>query len=219
MRTAKILDCTVYFQSFFPKAIPFSTQGFEALALRLLEAFASDGLNPADFTLNKGDELFSYSLKVRLFNDLLFFMLDATHVEISFKNIRRSSDREIVLRCLDNFTQALDHLDIKTAFLNVKAHTALGSTEIRDQYLQGFGRPEAGFTMGGGLLYKTENDFCKLLRLEVDQSYTFSDAVFIDWRASDFVTSQLFAKPDIWEHLFRLAEIFDLHIEIDERPA
>jgi len=219
MRTARILDCTVFFQSIFPKAFPFSAQDFDSLALRLLEAFAPDGLSPADFTLVRGDELFSYSLKVRLFNDLISFTVDATRVEASFKNIRRNGDREIVLRCLTKFTQALDYLNITTCFLGVTAHAALDSPETRDQYLQGFGRPDAGFAMGGGLIYKTENELCKLLRLEVDQSYTFPEAVFIDWRASGFIVSQLFAKSGIWEHLFQLAEIFDLHIEIDERPA
>jgi hypothetical protein len=219
MRTARILECTVDFQSVFPKAYPFSAHGFDALALRLLEAFASEGLNPGDFTLSRGDGLFSYSLKLRLFNDLISFTVDATHVKASFKNIRRNGDREIVLRCLGKFTQALEYLEIKTCLLDVSAHVALDSPEIRDLYLQGFGRPEAGFAMGGGLIYKTENDYCKIVRLEVDQSYTFSEAVFITWRVGELAIPQPFAKSDIWEHLFRLTEIFDLQIATDEPPA
>jgi len=234
MHTVRIWDCFVYFQSFFPKAVPFSAQGFESLSLRLLDSFASDNLGASDISLEKGDELFSYKFKARLFNDLITFTVDSTHVEASFKNIRRSGDREIVLRCIDRLIVVLEHLETKVGWLNVSLHAGMESEEIRNDYLKGFGRPEAGFAMGGGLIYKTESEYGKFIRLEVDQSYTYPQAVFIEWRVSELSIPRMFAKTgvipgleipgldaksDVWDDLFHLAEIFDLKIATDEQPA
>ena len=52
--------------------MPFSNHEFDILGLRFLEAFAKYNLRPTDITLEKGDELFSYSFKVSAVQQPLF---------------------------------------------------------------------------------------------------------------------------------------------------
>ena len=215
MLTLRIRDCSIFFQSFFAKPVPFSTQRFEELSLQLLEAFASYNLRPSDISLDRGDGLFSYTLKVSLFSNLVSFMVDASHLEASFRNTNRESDREIVTICLKNILSVLGHLGIEIGSLNVVAHVACESEQLRNDYLKGFGRP--GFTMGGALGYKTDTDYCKSVRLEVDQSYLFPDSLFINWQVSDLTNSYLLSEPHVWRKLFQIAEGFDLNVASDEQ--
>ena len=210
LETLKIRDCSFSFRAFFDH--PRSLESIRAteMAEMFLDAFREYNLSATDVVLEKGDGLFGYSFRAQLFNRLISINVGALAVEGSFSRLLQAVDRRLAAECIKKLTTIFREVLSQYCFFEVALHADFDSAKKREDFLSL--NADGGLELGGILAYK-KLDNEQLIRVEIDQSYTFENGVFIDFRTMAMRLDALLSSDPIWRTFFQLIEGFDLRLD------
>ncbi len=210
LETLKIRECTFSFRGFFDRPRSLESIRTNQIADAFLDTFREYNLSAADILLEKGDSLFGYSLKAHLFNRLLFINVGAIAVEGTFNRLLGAADRRLAAECIKKLAEVFREGLSQYCFFEAALHADFDSAKKRGDFFSL--NADGGLELGGILAYK-KLDNQQLIRVEIDQSFTFENGVFIDFRTMGMRLDALLSSDPIWGRFFQLIEGFDLRLD------
>lgn len=175
----------------------------------ILQQFAVD---PSAISLDRGDGLFQYALRAALFNRLMSITVSAQTLEANFTSVISAADRAVAFAYLKKLVAVFGEDLGPTCFVEIGVHAAFSSKEERDKFFSA--KASAGLESAGVLGYKQFGGSEQLIRLEIDQSWVYSDAAFIVWRTIGMQLAALMEYVDnLWKTLFAFIAPFDLELK------
>jgi hypothetical protein len=210
VETLKIRECSFSFRAFFERPRPLSSVNTTELADAFLETFRDQNLSAADITLEKGDSLFGYSFKAHLYTRLVSITLGAIAVEGAFLRLLAIADRRIAAECIKRLVELFRPELSQSCFFEAAIHADFSSLKAREEF---FSRnAHAGLEVGGLLGYKKLGNQ-QLIRVQIDQSFTYGDGAFILFSTVGMTLETFLSSDPIWRRYFELIERFGLRLE------
>jgi hypothetical protein len=179
------------------------------MADSFLDSFREYNLTPADIILERGDGLFGYSLKAYLFNRLLSINVGAIAVEGAFLRLLAIADRRLAAECIKKLIELFRPVLSQYCFFEAAIHADFNTGKERENFFRN--KAQGGLDFGGILAYKKPDDQ-QVIRIEIDESYTFQNGAFIDFRTMGMTLEQLLSSDPIWGRFFKLIEGFHLSL-------
>jgi hypothetical protein len=210
LQTLQIRECSFSFRGFFNEPRPLESINTAQLADAFLDTFREFNLSAADVVLEKGDSLFGYAFKAHLYNRLVSINVGAIAVEASFLRLVAVADRRIAADCIKKLIELFRPLLSQYCFFEAAIHADFSFVKDREDF---FSRnADGGLDLGGILAYK-KVDKQQLIRLEIDQSYTYPNGAFIDFRTMAMTLEDFLSSDPIWRRFFELVERFNLRLD------
>lgn len=211
LQALQIRECSFSFRGFFDRPRPLESIHTTQLAEAFLDTFREYNLSAADIVLEKGDSLFGYSLKAHLYNRLVSINVGAIAVEASFLRLVAIADRRIAAECIKKLIDLFGPLLSQYCFFEAAIHADFSSAKDREDFFSH--HADGGLELGGILAYK-KMDKEHLIRLEIDQSYTYPNGAFIDLRTMGMTLQAFLSSDPIWRRFFDLIEPF--HVRLND---
>jgi hypothetical protein len=183
----------------------------DKLTQALLKEFSPYNISPIDIVLDKGDGLFSYSIKTQLFNRLITFTSTAVNLEATFRTLIRASDREIAADCLHKIVAIGREYMTDNCYFDLNVHAAFDSPASRDAFLAPPAN-KSNLDILGTLGYKKLTNPEQMIRFQVDRSWVFPDAVYVTWGTVGMNLTQLLEPKPIWTPFFQMMEPLGLKL-------
>jgi hypothetical protein len=213
VQSLAIRECSFAFRVSFAAPRSFETVSFKDLTDVLLAEFREYNLTAADISLDRGDGLFGYSLKTQLFNGLISFVITATAVDSTFTRLLRVADRQLAAACIKKLIEIFGDKLSGFCFFEIALHADFQSQTVRNEF---FSRKVGeGLQLWGMLGYKQLDDPQQTIRLEVDQSWTYPDGAFFNWRTIGMKLPMLLSFDPIWNNFFSILKPFGLQLQDD----
>ncbi|MBA3882334.1 MAG: hypothetical protein H0X73_06355 [Chthoniobacterales bacterium] len=213
MTQLKIRDCTATFQASYVSARPLELFDPASIAVSIVEQLSAYNLRASDVTLDAGDGLFGYNLRAKLFSDLMNINVSATRLECVFTRLTRRADREIAHQCVHRALTACGEGLSQNCFIDVGVHAAFSSEAERNEFFSR-AKPDS-FLWGGMLGYQQIGEAGELLRIEVDQSWMYTESAYIHWQTFGLRLEEFRKAQEVWNSLFDTVAVWDLEL-IDE---
>jgi hypothetical protein len=207
LQTLTIRDCSFAFRAFFERPRSLESVHLSQMAEAFLDTFREYNVSAADVILEKGDGLFGYSLKAYLFNRLLSINVGAIAVEGTFLRLLAVADRRLAAECIKKLIELFRPVLSQYCSFEAAVHADFNSRTERENFFRD--KAQGGLDFGGILAYKKLEDQ-QVIRIEIDQSYTFENGAFIDFRTMAITLEQLLSSDPIWSRFFKLIEGFYL---------
>jgi hypothetical protein len=210
LETLKIRECSFSFRAFFDRPRSLESIHINQLADAVLDTFREYNVSAADILLEKGDGLFGYSFKTHLLNRLLSINVGAVAVEGTFLRLLTLADRRLAAECIKKLIELFRPALSKYCFFEAAIHADFNSAKEREAFFSN--HAQGGLELGGILAYK-KLDNQRVLRIEIDQSWTFENGAFIDLRTMGTTLEELLSSDPIWRRFFELLEGFHLRLD------
>lgn len=208
-----IRECSFAFRAAFAAPRSFETVSFKDLTDALLAKFREYNLTATDISLDRGDGLFGYSLKTQLFNGLISFVISATAVDSNFTRLLRNADRQLAAACINKLIEIFSDKLSEFCFFEIALHADFPSAAVRNEFFSR--KADEGLQLWGMLGYKQLDDPQQTIRLEVDQSWTYPDGAFFDWRTIGMKLPMLLSFDPIWSNFFSILKPLGLQLQDD----
>lgn len=208
-----IRECSFSFRVFFnaPRSLP--ALDLKTLTETLLSSFREYNLTAADISLDRGDGLFGYSVKAQLFNGLLAIIFNATAINGTFTRLVRAADRELAASCIKKLVEMFGDGLTEFCFFEIAVHADFPSNADRNGFFAR--KADGGLDLCGVLGYKQLEDPQQSIRVEVDQSWSYPDGAFFNWRTIGMKLPVLLSFEPIWAEFFSTLEWFSLELQDD----
>jgi hypothetical protein len=210
VETLKIRECSFSFRGFFERPRSLESIHTNQMADAFLDTFREYNLSAADVALEKGDGLFGYSFKAHLFNRLLSINVGAIAVEGTFLRLLAVADRRLAAECIKKLIELFRPALSQYCSFEAAIHADFNSAKEREDFFSHNAR--GGLELGGILAYK-KLDNQQVIRMEIDQSWTFQNGAFIDFRTMGMRLDELLSSDPIWRRFFELIEGFHLRLD------
>lgn len=208
-----IRECSFSFRVVFNAPRSLSALDLKTLTDTLLLSFREYNLTAADISLDRGDGLFSYSVKAQLFNGLMSIIFSATAIDATFTRLLRVADRQLAGACIKKLVEVSGEGLSEFCFLEIALHADFQSKAERDDFFSR--KVDGGLELWGVLGYRQLDDPQQKIRVEVDQSWTYPDGAFLDWRTIGMKLPVLLSFDPIWSKFFSLLEPLGLQLQDD----
>jgi hypothetical protein len=209
-----IRDCSLAFKGFYSPACIFERSRIERLATSMLERFSANNLQPTDLTLDTGDELYRYLLRVTLFNRLTTFAISAQTAEANFTRLLSQADRALAANCLDTMVNVSKDGLSDHCYVEANVHASFTSPAEREEFFSR--RVTDGIDMAGILGYKSIGNPDQLVRIEIDQSWVYPDAAYLVWKTIGMPLARVVESPlQLWDIMFDVTQPLGLEF-LDE---
>jgi hypothetical protein len=209
LQKLQVRECSFSFRGFFDRPRSLESINTTQLADAFLDTFREYNLSAADVVLEKGDSLFGYSFKAHLYNRLVSINVGAIAVEASFLRLVALADRRIAAECIKKLIELFRPQLSQYCFFEAAIHADFSAAKDREDFF--FRNAEGGLDLGGILAYKKMDK--ELIRLEIDQSYTYANGAFIDFRTMGMTLQDFLSSDPIWRRFFELTERFHLRLD------
>jgi len=210
LETLSIRECSFSFRAFFDRPRTLQSVQTTELADAFLDTFHEQNLSAADITLDKGDSLFGYSIKAQLYSRLVSINVDAIAVEGAFLRLLTAADRGIAAECIKKLIELFRPALSQNCFFEAAIHADFGSTKAREEYFSH--HADAGLELGGVLGYKRIQNQ-QLIRVQIDQSYTYENGAFVHFSTVGMTVEAFLSSDPIWRRFFQLTERFALKLD------
>jgi hypothetical protein len=211
--TARVLtvrDGWASFRGLYAAPQLLESVNFETLTGTLLKEFSSYNITPTNITLERGDGLFGYSVKAHLFNQLINFTSTAVNLDASFRRLIRATDREIAADCLRKLISMAHAYLADACVFELGLHAAFDSQKTRDTFFTRENSADLAFV--GTLGYKKLPNPEQMIRIQIDQSWVFSEAAYITWTTIGMKFAQLLETGSMWTPFFVMLEPLGLKL-------
>ena len=165
----------------FQTPVPFEKDSLKNIANAALGAFGQFSLRPNQIFQRIGDALFDYELSFSLFNGQASFRIGAERAFVNVQNARGRRDAEVVLQCLVSAAECFQANPVSRIALHGNCHALFEPEAACEAFFKTFADAAQDIVDGGRIAFVQENGWIAPVRITVERSIAFKNAVFITW--------------------------------------
>ena len=165
----------------FQTPIPFEKDSLRNMASAALGAFGQFNLRPDQVFQRIGDALFDYELSFSLFNGQATFRIGAERALVYVQNARDRRDAEVVSQCLGSAAECFQVNPVSRIALHGNCHALFESEAGSEAFFKAFADSAQDIVDGGRIAFVQEKEWIAPVRISVERSIAFKNAVFIMW--------------------------------------
>jgi hypothetical protein len=208
MRLLQIQEFSLSAAVEYRRPVALSEAKLDSVAKGLVSPPCGDYVNPADISLAKKNELFSYTLSVPLFNGAASIVVNAQGITVSFKQGRTNDHLELMIRLILAALDAAKVEEVKRSLLNFTAHATFNASSDYMEHMKRFTELAPNVVSGGLVVVTQIPEIEGELRYASEKSLGYSDALF-------FAANTVCAR-DVTADLFTtLAQRFEAAAALD----
>lgn len=198
MRQVNIQEFSLSTSVEYRRPVAFSEAKLESVARVLAAPPCGEFLNPAEISLTKQNELFSYSLTVPMLNGAASIVINAQGVTVSFKQGKTRDHLELMIKLTLASLEATRTEEVKRSIFSFTTHALFDSPLQYTEHMKRFTELAPNVVSGGLIMVTQFPEISGELRYASEKSLAYPDALFI--------ASSSVCQTDVTANLFKILE-------------
>jgi hypothetical protein len=211
MRHVRIQEFSLSTSIEYRRPVVLGDAKLDSVARALALPPCGDFLNPADISITKQNELFSYSLSVPMFNEAASVAVNSQGVTVSFKQGRTKDHLELMRKLTLAALDIAKVEETKRSLVSFNAHAVFDPPSDFVGHMKRFTELAQNVVSGGLVLVVTLPEIDGELRYASEKSLVYPDSLFFAANA----VCQRDLEPELFETLAARFEAAAALEEID----